>query len=172
MKTKIWMILLLAIAVIGASAPIVYADQTVSGGDKKFFMEAASGGMIEVELGQLAQQKAQAVTVKDFGMRMVTDHSKANDELKALAQQKNLQMPTQLEGKYRSMIDKLTKLSGSDFDKKYMKMMVKDHNKDVKEFRKAGKKVKDADLNAWAVKTLPTLEQHLQQAKDTYHGLK
>lgn len=127
---------------------------------------------MEVELGQLAQQKAQAVSVKDFGTRMVTDHSKANDELKALAAQKNLQYPTELEHKQRSMVDKLAKLSGSDFDKKYMKMMVKDHTKDVKEFHKAVKKVKDADLNAWAAKTLPTLEQHLQQAKDVHKGLK
>jgi putative membrane protein len=171
MKTKILLILLMAFAVISGSALIVFADQTVSSGDQKFFKEAANGGMMEVELGQLAQQKAQTVAVKDFGTRMVTDHSKANDELKAFAQQKNLQFPNELEHKQRSMIDKLAKLSGSDFDKKYMKMMVKDHTKDVKEFRKAIKKVKDADLNAWAAKTLPTLEQHLQQAKDIHKGL-
>jgi putative membrane protein len=120
----------------------------------------------------LAQQKAQAVSVKDFGKRMATDHGKANDEMKALAQQKNLQMPAQLEHKHQSMIDKLAKLPGPDFDKKYMKIMVRDHTKDVKEFQKATKKVKDADLNAWAAKTLPTLEQHLQQAKEVYQGVK
>jgi putative membrane protein len=171
MKKKIWVAFLLVVAAIGCSALFVFADQTVSSGDQKFFKEAASGGMLEVELGQMAQQKAHAVAVKDFGTRMVNDHGKANDELKALAQQKNLQMPTQLEHKHRSMIDKLAKLSGPDFDKKYMKMMVKDHEKDVKEFQKATKKVKDADLNAWAAKTLPTLEQHLQQAKDVYKGI-
>jgi putative membrane protein len=172
MKGRIWMAFLLVLAAIGCSAPFVFADQTVSSGDQKFFMEAASGGMLEVELGQMAQQKAQAVSVKDFGTRMVTDHGKANDELKALAQKKNLQMPTQLEHKHRSMIEKLAKLSGPAFDKKYLKMMVKDHEKDVKEFQKATKKVKDADLNAWAAKTLPTLEQHLQQAKEVYKGVK
>jgi putative membrane protein len=172
MRRKIWSIFLLVFAALGCSALLVFADQTVSSGDQKFFMEAASGGMLEVELGQMAQQKAQAVSVKDFGTRMVTDHGKANDELKALAQKKNLQMPTQLEHKHRSMIEKLAKLSGPAFDKKYLKMMVKDHEKDVKEFQKATKKVKDADLNAWAAKTLPTLEQHLQQAKEVYKGVK
>jgi putative membrane protein len=169
---RIWMVFLLVCAAIGCSALFVFAAQAISSGDQKFFKEAASGGMMEVELGQMAQQKAQATSVKDFGTRMVTDHSKANDELKALAQQKNLQIPTELDHKNRSMVDKLSKLSGPDFDKKYMKMMVKDHEKDVKEFQKATKKVKDADLNAWAAKTLPTLEQHLQQAKEVYKGVK
>jgi putative membrane protein len=172
MKRKIWMAVLLVVAALGCSAQLVFAEQTVAGGDQKFFKEAASGGMLEVELGQLAQEKAQAVSVKDFGTRMVTDHGKGNDELKAFAQQKNLQMPNQLEHKHRSMVEKLAKLSGADFDKKYLKMMIKDHEKDVKEFQKATKKVKDADLNAWAAKTLPTLEQHLQQAKEAYKGLK
>jgi putative membrane protein len=172
MRRKIWSIFLLVFAALGCSALLVFADQTVSSGDQKFFMEAASGGMLEVELGQMAQQKAQAVSVKDFGTRMVNDHGKANDELKAYAQKKNLQMPTELAHKHRSMVEKLAKLSGPDFDKKYLKMMVKDHEKDVKEFQKATKKVKDADLNAWAAKTLPTLEQHLQQAKEVYKGVK
>ena len=123
------MAVLLVFAALGYSALLAFADQAVSSGDQKFFKEAASGGMLEVELGQMAQQKAQAVSVKDFGTRMVTDHGKANDELKALAQKKNLQMPTQLEHKHRSMIEKLAKLSGPAFDKKYLKMMVKDHER-------------------------------------------
>jgi putative membrane protein len=141
MKGKIWMALFLVFAAIGCSALFAFAEQTVSSGDQKFFMEAASGGMLEVELGQLALQKAQAVSVKDFGTRMVNDHGKGNEELKAYAQKKNLQMPAQMEHKHRSMVEKLAKLSGPDFDKKYMKMMVKDHEKDVKEFQKATKKV-------------------------------
>ena len=116
------------------------AEKGPSGADKDFFKKAASGGMMEVELGQMAQSKGQSQEVKDFGSKMVTDHGKANDELKSLAQQKQWTMPTKMERKHKSMVDKLTKASGPEFDKKYMTEMVKDHKKDVAEFQKAAKK--------------------------------
>jgi putative membrane protein len=153
------------IAVGSTTIPAFAAGKGLASGDETFMKEAASGGMMEVQLGQVAQEKGKMQEVKDFGSRMVTDHGKANDELKALATTKNVTLPAQLLPKHKSGVDKLSR-AGADFDKKYMQAMVKDHMKDVADFKKATRTVKDADLNAWAVKTLPVLEQHLQQAKD------
>jgi len=133
--------------------------------DSKFMVEAASGGMMEVELGQLAQEKAQNQRVKDFGTMMVRDHSKANDELKSLAATKNVTLPATPGEKQQKHIDDLKKKSGHDFDKAYMKMMVDDHKDDVDAFDKASNKATDADLKSWASKTLPVLRTHLDSAK-------
>ncbi|OGT97652.1 MAG: DUF305 domain-containing protein [Geobacteraceae bacterium GWB2_52_12] len=167
MLKKTWLGVLIGLLALGFAIPLLAAEKGLSGEDKKFFKDAASGGMMEVQLGQLAKDKAQSQEVKDFGSRMVTDHGKANDELKQLAQQKTWTLPTKLERKHKSMVDKLQKVSGTEFDKQYMKGMVMDHTKDVEEFRKATQKVKDPELKAWAEKTLPVLEQHLQMAKET-----
>lgn len=166
MKRQTWFTLMLAVSLVVVSALSAFAAQGLAKADHKFVMNAAEGGLMEVQMGQLAQQNAQSQDVKNFGQRMVTDHSKANDELKTLAQTKGITLPTEMKHKDKSEMDKLGKASGADFDRMYMKMMVKDHQKDVAEFRKATKKVKDSELNAWATKTLPVLEQHLQQAKE------
>ncbi|BCS52709.1 DUF4142 domain-containing protein [Geobacter sp. SVR] len=168
MHTRNWILVIIGMLVFGSIASLGFAaGGDMAAADKKFIKEAASGGMLEVQLGEIAQTKAQSQQVKDFGSKMVTDHGKANDELKQLAQQKQIDLPSRLESKHKSMLDKLQKLSGADFDKQYMKMMVKDHVKDVKDFKDATQKVKDPDLKAWAGKTLPVLEQHLQLARDT-----
>ena len=130
-----------------------------------FAVKAASGGMEEVQLGQLAQQKASSQRVKDFGSMMVQDHSAANDELKRLASSKNITLPTSVSNDQQDDINDLSKKSGTDFDKAYMKMMVNDHEKDIKEFEKAGNNLKDADVKNFAMKTLPTLQKHLDSAK-------
>jgi putative membrane protein len=134
--------------------------------DKKFVMEAAMGSMAEVEMGRLATEKASSSDVKSFGQRMVDDHSKANDELKALASQKGIMVPAEMSPKHKAMKDQLSALSGDAFDRAYMKMMVKDHTKDVAEFQKASTKGKDGDIKGFASKTLPTLQGHLQMARD------
>jgi putative membrane protein len=139
--------------------------------DKDFVMKAAQGGQAEVTLGNMAASKAQSADVKTFGNRMVTDHSKANDELKQLATTKGLTLPTDL-GEHQKDADALGGKSGKDFDKAYMDMMVEDHEKDVKEFQDESKNAKDADLKAWVTKTLPTLEEHLRMAKDTQKKVK
>jgi putative membrane protein len=137
--------------------------------EKTFIKDAASGGMMEVELGRVAQQNGKSQAVKDFGKKMETDHGAANDELKSLVSQKNAMVPAQMEKKEKGMVDKMTKLTGDEFDKKYMAAMVADHKKDIKKFKAASKKAKDPDLKAWVDKTLPTLEQHLQLATETAH---
>jgi putative membrane protein len=143
----------------------------IARGDEKFMKEAAVGGMTEVKLGQLAEQKASSEAVKQFGKRMATDHGKANDELKQLASQKGVALPMDLDRSHQGLYDKLAKLNGADFDRAYMKEMVKDHDKDVKAFRKEADSGKDLDLKSWASKTLPTLQEHQQQAKQVAAGV-
>src|SRR5947209_17372406 len=147
------------------------ADKASSGSsqlsamDKHFVRKAAEGGLAEVELGKLAIQKASSDDVKKFGQRMVDDHTKANDQLKQLAQQKGVDLPSQPDAKDKATLDKLQKLSGEQFDKAYMQDMVKDHTKDVAEFQKESKSAKDPDIKNFASQTLPTLQDHLKEAK-------
>ena len=140
--------------------------------DRKFIEEAAKGGMAEVEMGQIAQQKAQNPQVKEFGGRMVQDHGKANDELKTLASSKGVQVPSELDRSHKKKADSLNKKSADKFDHEYMEEMVKDHKKDVKEFEKAAKNAKDADVRNFASKTLPTLQEHLKMAEAAQQAVK
>lgn len=140
---------------------------TLSRADRAFITEAAEGGLAEVDLGRLATKQAANEAVKQFGQRMVDDHSKANDELTSLAQQKGMTVPTAPNAKQQATAQRLEKLQGAEFDKAYMQDMLQDHKKDVAAFEKASKSAQDADLKAWAGKTLPTLRDHLQLAQDT-----
>ncbi len=149
-----------------AAADTKGAAATLSTGDKDFIMEAACGGMAEVALGELAQQKGQSDAVKQFGKHMVDDHSKANNELKELAGRKGVVVPAALKPKYQKVVDSLSKLSGAEFDKQYMREMVKDHENDVSAFQKEADKGKDSELTSWVRQTLPTLQDHLKMARD------
>jgi putative membrane protein len=136
--------------------------------DKDFVMKAASGGMMEVEASQIAQQNAGHARVKAFADMMVQDHTNANNELKGFASSRGLTIPQDsLMTKHKSMLDKMRNMTGKAFDKHYINMMMNDHNKDINEFEKASNNSKDADLKAWAAKTLPTLRMH----KDTIQAL-
>lgn len=135
---------------------------TLSATDVKFIKSAAQGGMEEVELGRMAAQKGSNPDVKTFGQRMVDDHSKANDQLTQLAGQKGVTLSSTLSPAKKGDVNKLAKLSGAAFDRKYVSMMVEDHKKDVAEFEKAAKKGTDSDLKSWAATTLPTLQDHLK----------
>jgi putative membrane protein len=136
--------------------------------DYQFVKTAASGGMAEVQAGQLAGAKSIDATVKQFGQQMVTDHSKANDELKALAAQKGATLSASPAKRDQKAVDKMAALTGDSFDRAYARDMVSDHQKDVKEFQLEAQKADDADLRAWAAKTLPTLEMHLQMATNMW----
>jgi putative membrane protein len=135
--------------------------------DRRFIEKAARSGMAEVEMGKLAQDKAASNQVKAFARKMAEDHSKANDELKQLAAAKGVTLPTDIPAKDRREINKLSKLSGADFDREYMKSMVSDHQKDVSEFKSESKSSRDNDVKNFAAKTLPTLQQHLGLAEST-----
>jgi putative membrane protein len=136
--------------------------------DSAFMHTAAMGGMAEVELGKLGVANAMSSDVKQFAQRMVDDHSKANDELKALAAQKSVKLPAELDAKHKALHDKLAKQKGAAFDAAYMSEMVSDHNTDVALFQKESKSGKDADTKAWAAKTLPTLQEHQKMAKEIH----
>ena len=141
--------------------------------DRDFVMKATGGGMMEVELGNIAQQNAANQRVKDFGAMMVRDHSKANDELKTFASRRNLMLNTDsLMALHKSHIDALKNKTGAAFDKAYMSMMLNDHKKDVAEFEKASKMCKDQECQGWAGKTLPTLQTHLDSAQAISKALK
>ena len=139
--------------------------KAVSSADKKFAMDAAQGGLAEVELGQLATQKGQSDKVKQFGQRMVDDHTNANKELKSIAEKNNITLPTSINAKDQALKDKLSGLSGADFDRAYMSSMVKDHTKDIGEFQREANSGANADLKGFAAQTLPTLQEHLRMAQ-------
>jgi len=134
--------------------------------DKKFAKDAALGGMAEVELGKLAAQKASNDAVKQFGQRMVDDHSKANEHLKQMASKSNIEVPEALDSKHQSRVDKLAKLSGPAFDKAYVKDQLKDHERDVDDFKSEAENSSDPNVKQFAMQTLPTLEEHLSAVKD------
>jgi putative membrane protein len=137
----------------------------LSSADRQFVQKAAMGGLAEVELGKLAQQKAVSDQVKKFGEHMVQDHSKANDELKAIATTKGAPVPADVDAKHKAAMQKLQKLSGGEFDREYMKQMVADHKQTVSDFKKQAEAGKDADLKGFAASTLPKLQEHLQMAQ-------
>ena len=144
----------------------------MSSADKTFVQKATIGGLAEVEFGKLAQQKGSSDQVKQFGSRMVEDHSKANDELKQIVSSQGISAPTDLDAKHKSTMAKLDKLSGQQFDRAYMSDMVKDHKEDIALFRKESSSGKDSDLKSFAAKTLPTLEDHLKMAESTDAAVK
>lgn len=144
----------------------------LSRGDRRFIENAAMGGMAEVELGRMAQQRAADAQVKSFAGTMVQDHGKANEELMSLAAAKGVKLQTQLDRSHQRESDRLAKRSGADFDRDYMDHMVDDHKKDVSDFEKAAKGARDPEVKAWAAKTLPTLQAHLTSARSIQGSLK
>jgi len=162
---------LILLILAGVAVPAHGLAGTLSPAGKSFIKDAASAGLVEVQLGQVASDKGSSQEVKDFGGLMVRDHGKANEELKALAALRNLKLPVQVERKHTLMIAKLSEFSGNSFDRKYLQAMVMHHSKNIARFKKAINRVKDQDLNAWAVSTLPLLQQHLQLAKEMLRNL-
>lgn len=158
---------LTALAVAGLLAVLApaFAANDTAKQDHKFAMEAAQGGLMEVELGQLAAQKASSQAVKDFGQRMVTDHGKANQQLMQIASQKGISLPRALPADKQQESQKLAAASGAEFDRMYMSHMVKDHEKDVKAFEMQAKNGSDPALRSFAEQTLPVLRQHMELAK-------
>jgi putative membrane protein len=143
-----------------------HAKSSLSHSDRSFIEKAAKGGMAEVELAKIAQERASSAEVKQFAQRMEQDHSKANEEIRQLAQEKGVTMPAGPKLADNHEASKLSKLQGEEFDRAYMDHMVKDHQKDVKEFQKEAQKAKDPDVKAFAQKTAPILEEHLQLAQN------
>jgi putative membrane protein len=133
--------------------------------DTAFAIRAARGGLAEVQLGKLANQKATDPEIKAFGQKMVADHTTANEKLTAIARKQEMTLPTSMDPKDQSVYNKLQKLSGTRFDRTYMKAMTKDHQRDIKQFQKEANRGKDPQIKSFAEETLPVLQAHLQLAK-------
>lgn len=139
--------------------------------DAAFAATAADGGMLEVKLGEVAVKNASSPQIKQFAQQMIDEHSRGNAQLKALAEQKGISIPTVLSDKNQKKLDELSTKKGEEFDKAYAELMVKDHKSDVAEFRKESEKGKNPELKNWAEETLPTLEHHLQMAESNLAAL-
>ena len=154
----------LSIVTALALASGAYA-QAASANDQAFVTKAAQGGMMEVELGNVATSHGASESVKEFGQRMVTDHSKANDALKEAATTDGLTVPTGPSAKQESAVEKFKTKEGAAFDKAYAKSMVKDHKEDIALFEKEAKSGTSPAVKQLATETLPTLKEHLKLAK-------
>ncbi|HEV7800417.1 MAG TPA: DUF4142 domain-containing protein [Burkholderiales bacterium] len=141
------------------------SDSKLSSNDRHFVTEAAQDGMAEVELGKIAQQNGSRDDVKQFGQRMVEDHSKANQELGAIVSKLGGTLPPDPGKKNLGEVKKMSKLTGDKFDREYAENMVKDHEKDVSAFEKQAKKGDSEELKQFAAKTLPILQEHLKMAR-------
>jgi len=161
------------LALIGAAAMLAQnSANRLTSGDSTFADKAAQGGMAEVKLGELAKEKASSQAVKDFGQRMVHDHTRINDDLKSLASKKGITLPTSLDSKDQTTYDRLNNLSGTAFDKAYMRDMVSDHRADINEFKREANDGTDPDMKAFATRALPILEEHLKAAESTESHVK
>lgn len=162
--------LALAVGIFCCNGNVFAADKTDKSGatqldssDKDFMMEAAKGGMMEVDAGKMAEQKGKSDEVKKIGKTMVADHTKANNQLMALAKKKGVTLDTS---------HKMDKMDESNFDQAYLNQMVKDHEKTISLFEKEAKDGKDAETKSWANKTLPTLKKHLKMVQDAQGKMK
>ncbi|WP_162817877.1 DUF4142 domain-containing protein [Niabella yanshanensis] len=133
--------------------------------DAEFALKAAEGGMMEAELGRLAQNKAVHREVKSFGAMMVGDHSDTNKELESLAQTRNISLPAALGEDKQKKYDELNSKKANEFDREYISFMIKDHKEDIEAFREQSKESKDAELRNWATSKIPILEHHLAEAQ-------
>ncbi len=139
--------------------------------DSEFMTKAASGGMLEVELGKVVAQRATTPEAKQFAQQMVNDHTKANNELKALASKKGMKLPASLGEDQKKVYDEVLTEKGAKLDQKYVSEMVDDHEEDVKEFQEASTKAGDPAVKAFAAKTLPVLQMHLAMIKKIQAGM-
>jgi putative membrane protein len=144
----------------------------LSRADAKFVRESAEGGMMEMELGKLALKKSNNDEVKAFGKQMQEDHSKVNEELMTIAGKRGVELRISLQGKYKRTVDRLAKLSGAEFDRQYMQVMVQDHKEDLKKFHRQAAKGQDPEVKQFASEQVPVLEKHLEMAQATERQVK
>ena len=171
---------LLAAGTIGAQTRLPrdtsQATATTSGGpsqaDRQFVEKASQGGVAEVELGKLAQQKGMNPAVQEFGRHMMMDHQKANDDLRSIASRVGLSAATAMNPADKALYNRLSGMSGAQFDQTYIREMIGDHQADIAEFQKEAASGSDPTIKAFASDGLPTLRQHLQMAQDASAQLK
>jgi putative membrane protein len=176
----------------GAQQAPEKSGQAVSSDAHEFINKMASSGMAEVQLGKLATERAENADVKAFGQMMVKDHTQANNQLKKVASQLNVELPKALDPKHQQLHDRLAKLKGAEFDREYIQAMVAEHKQDASELRDrtrqmtsakpadpsrpgavgtTGDPTREQALTQWASKTLPVIEKHLERAQEIHEQL-
>jgi putative membrane protein len=158
----------LAVALSATNPAVLAADENgakPTAMEKTFMKKAADGGMTEVNLGKLAAEKGESKEVKDFGEKMVKDHSKIGDDLKEVAGKLRVTLPDRVNAEHQAKIDKMEKMSGAAFDKAYVNAMVKAHEKDIADFQKADKEAKNEDLKKFIENAIPTMQEHLDMIR-------
>lgn len=160
----VWMMTATAVAFIPATGGQSVKEVTTSSA-QSFIEKAAERQQVEIVLGQLAAERAGDAQVKQFGAQMVEDHQKANQEVEQLASKEGVQLPIPLIGRHKEKKEKISQLSGKEFDRAYMTYMLRDHAKDVQEFERGAHALKNPQVQQWAEGTLPVLKQHLQRAR-------
>jgi putative membrane protein len=151
-----------SLAILLAAAPAFAAETTSA---KDFIQKAQAGNMVEIELGQMAASQAQSQGVKDFAQRIVTDHTKARDQLANLAQKENVTISGKMNEADQKRVDQLKSDKGTQFDQAFLNDMVRDHQKDVQLYQQAQNGISNSDVKAYIDQTLPTLQTHLQMAQ-------
>ena len=147
------------------NSPVLSTTEAVMK-DEAFVRAGARGGLSEIKLGKLAMDQGSNETVKAFATRMVAEHTKAGDELKEAAKEENIGLPTDLTAKDQATYDRLSKLNGAEFDQAYAQDMVKDHQQDLRDFQREANHGNDDVIRGFASETVPTIQQHLDQAKE------
>jgi putative membrane protein len=154
----------MALAAVGLllAVPCAKAETQISAADKDFILAAAQGGMTEVKLGELASSRGTRDDVKEFGQMMVKDHTGINDNLKALAAQKGVTLPDNLDAKHQEQLDKMTGTPDTKFDDAYIAAMIKSHKKDIAAFKAESAKTQDADIKRFVDNSIPIMTEHLK----------
>jgi putative membrane protein len=149
----------------GAASPTA-SPVALTAPEKEFLANAARGGMLEVQLGNMAAQKASSNDVKQFGEHMATDHSQLGQKLQQLASNLGFSLPPDLKPEQQNLVSRFERLTGKAFDSEYIKEMVSDHKKDISEFERAVSQASNADIKQFASEALPTLRDHLKMARE------
>jgi putative membrane protein len=152
-----------AVILVSASQSIGQQNQ-----DAEFVKKAADGGILEVQLGQIALKKGESQKVKDFAKMMIDDHTKVNGELEALARKKKMTVPKELSSAKKMITDSLASQSGNSFDMLFMNMMLASHEEAIGVFHDQAIGGKDPDLKKWADAKIPALKHHLEMAKKLF----
>lgn len=141
------------------------ADGKLSQSDQRFLKQAAAGNLAEVQMGQMGQQKGTSPEVKQLAEALATDHQQNQQKLQSLAQKEGVTLPTAPMPKAKAAADRLSKLSGSAFDRAFAQHAIRDHQKDIAKFKQHESMTKNSDVKSYASETLPKLEHHLQLAQ-------
>jgi len=148
------------------------ASDNLPRADRNFIEKMAQHNLAEIELGKVAEKNASSDEVKRFGREMVEDHTKANEELKKIADSKGVTLPTEPDRSHRRALDKMQKKTGADFDRDFVSDMVKDHKSDLKDFQKEARNAKDPDVKSFAEKNEATIQKHLDMAQQMENSTK